>query len=141
MDTVTEKEKKILFVSIRLMICVGHADGYIGEKEVNWIYQQVEGTHFSLRERQILMNDIDVPKTPASIIAELIPMTLQEKLILLRQLYHFALVDRKIRPTEEAAIKEIAALLEISEEKQAIVAAWIAEGIEWKKRWEDIVAE
>lgn len=141
MHTVTEKEKRSLFASIRLMICVGHADGYMGEKEVNHIYQLVEGKHFTLRERQILMNDLENPKTPESIVSEMILMNQTEKLTLLRQLYQFALVDRKIKPVEEQEIKRIACLLGISEEKQREVEAWIYEGIAWRNRWEEIIGE
>ncbi|WP_134686459.1 tellurite resistance TerB family protein [Brevibacillus migulae] len=139
--TITEKEKRSLFASIRLMICVGHADGYMGEKEVNHIYQLVEGKHFTLRERQILMNDIDHPKSPESIVSEMILMNQTEKLTLLRQLYHFALVDRKMKPVEEQEIKKIACLLGISPEKQREVEEWIHHGIAWRSRWEEIIGE
>jgi len=137
----SEKEKQILFASIRLMICVGHADGYMGEKETRRIYQFVESQHFTLRERQILMHDLDVPKAPESIVADMILLTLPEKLTLLRQLYHIALVDRKLSPSEEKEIRRIACLLGISQEKQRQVEEWIYEGIQWRKRWEQIVAE
>jgi uncharacterized tellurite resistance protein B-like protein len=136
----TEKEKRLLFASIRLMICVGHADGYMGEKEINRIYQLVEGKHFTLQERRILMSDLDDPKSPESIVRGMI-MTPAEKLTILRQLYQIALVDRKLSPAEEREIRRIACLLGIPEEKQRQVEEWIYEGISWRNRWEEIVGE
>jgi uncharacterized tellurite resistance protein B-like protein len=140
LQTSTEKEKRLLFASLRLMICVGHADGYMGEKEVNRIYQMVEGKHFTLQERRILMNDLDDPKSPESIVSGMI-MTEAEKLTLLRQLYQMALIDRKLSPAEEREIRRIACLLGITEEKQRQVELWIKDGIAWRKRWEEIVGE
>ncbi|NGQ95398.1 TerB family tellurite resistance protein [Brevibacillus sp. SYP-B805] len=136
----TEKEKRLLFASIRLMICVGHADGYMGEKEVNRIYQLVEGKHFTLQERRILMSDLDDPKSPESIVRGM-SMTPTEKLTILRQLYQIALIDRKLSPAEEREIRRIACLLDIPEEKQRQVEEWIYEGISWRNRWEEIVGE
>jgi uncharacterized tellurite resistance protein B-like protein len=136
----TEKEKRLFFASIRLMICVGHADGYMGEKEVNRIYQLVEGKHFTLQERRILMSDLDDPKSPESIVRGM-SMTPAEKLTILRQLYQIALIDRKLSPAEEREIRRIACLLDIPEEKQRQVEEWIYEGISWRNRWEEIVGE
>ncbi|GAA4703392.1 DUF533 domain-containing protein [Brevibacillus fulvus] len=136
-----EKEQQLLFLSIRLMICVGHADGYVGEKEISRIYQVVGNEPFSLRDRQILMNDIDEPKSPESILAEAITLTLTEKLTLLRKLYNMAIIDRKLNKAEEQEIRKISQLLGISEEKQRQVEEWVYEGLKWKARWEEILAD
>ncbi len=141
MHTKTDKDKHILFASIRLMICVGHADGYVGEKEVNRIFGLVNSEHFTLRERQILMDDLDYPKSPELIVADMADLTLGEKLTLLRQLYKIALVDRKLSPAEEKEIRRIACLLGISADKQRQVEEWIYEGIQWRERWKHIVEE
>lgn len=141
MHTKTDKDKHILFASIRLMICVGHADGYVGEKEVNRIFGLVNSEHFTLRERQILMDDLDYPKSPELIVADMADLTLGEKLALLRQLYKIALVDRKLSPAEEKEIRRIACLLGISADKQRQVEEWIYEGIQWRERWKHIVEE
>ncbi|MFY0545274.1 DUF533 domain-containing protein [Brevibacillus sp. H7] len=139
--TKTDKDKHMLFTSIRLMICVGHADGYMGEKETSRIYGLVNSEHFTLRERQILMDDLDYPKSPELIVADMADMALSEKLTLLRQLYKIALVDRKLSPAEENQIRRIACLLGISDEKQRQVEEWIYEGIQWRERWKQIVEE
>ncbi|WP_400164815.1 DUF533 domain-containing protein [Brevibacillus sp. TJ4] len=136
-----EKEKQILFASIRLMICVGHADGYIGNKEVSRIHDMVNGEHFTLKERQILMDDLDYPKRPEVIIEDLVDLNLEEKLIMMRKLYYMALIDRKLSALESNEIRRIASLLGISPEKQHQVEEWIKEGIRWKESWNDIVAE
>ncbi len=141
MFTKTEKDKHILFASIRLMICVGHADGYIGNKEVNRIHEMVNSEHFTLKERQILMDDMDYPKQPEVIVEDMIDMTQTEKLIMMRKLYHMALIDRKLSPKESQEIARIACLMGISEEKQAQVEEWIIDGIRWRERWNDIVAD
>ncbi|QRG66036.1 DUF533 domain-containing protein [Brevibacillus choshinensis] len=141
MFTKTEKDKHILFASIRLMICVGHADGYIGNKEVNRIHEMVNSEHFTLKERQILMDDMDYPKRPEVIVEDMIDMTQTEKLIMMRKLYHMALIDRKLSPKESQEIARIACLMGISEEKQAQVEEWIIDGIRWRERWNDIVAD
>jgi uncharacterized tellurite resistance protein B-like protein len=139
--TKTDKEKQISFASIRLMICVGHADGYIGSKEVGRIYDLVNSDHFTLRERQILMDDLDDPKRPELLVADMGDLSLGEKLTLLRQLYQIALIDRKLSPAEEREIRRIACLLGISDEKQREVEEWIYEGIQWRERWKHIVGE
>lgn len=140
-NTKTEKDKQILFTSIRLMICVGHADGYIGNKEVNRIHELVNSEHFTLKERQILMDDMDDPKRPEVIVEDLMDLSLPEKLMIMRKLYHMALIDRKLSPKEAKAIGKIASLIGISEEKQAQVEEWITDGIKWRERWNKIVAE
>jgi uncharacterized membrane protein YebE (DUF533 family) len=91
--TKTEKDKQILFASIRLMICVGHADGYIGNKEMNRITEIVNSEHFTLKERQILMDDMDYPKRPEVIVEDLVDLTQAEKLVMMRKLYHMALME------------------------------------------------
>lgn len=141
LHTRTDKDKQILFASIRLMICVGHADGYVGEKEISRIFGLVNSEYFTLRERQILMDDLDHPKRPEMIVADLIDLTLGEKLTILRKLYQIALVDRKLSASEENEIRRIACLLGISDEKQRQVEEWIYEGIQWKQRWKQIVPE
>lgn len=141
MFTKTEKDKHILFASIRLMICVGHADGYIGNKEVNRIHEMVNSEHFTLKERQILMDDMDYPKRPEVIVEDMIDLTQTEKLIMMRKLYHMALIDRKLSPKESEEIARIACLMGISEEKQAQVEEWITDGIRWRERWNEIVAD
>ncbi|TKI54501.1 TerB family tellurite resistance protein [Brevibacillus antibioticus] len=139
--TKTEKDKHILFASIRLMICVGHADGYIGNKEIDRIHEIVNSEHFTLKERQILMDDMDYPKRPEVIVEDLVAMTQAEKLVMMRKLYHMALIDRKLSPSETKVIARIACLIGISEEKQRQVEEWIREGIVWRERWKDIVEE
>ena len=141
MFTKAEKEKHILFASIRLMICVGHADGYIGNKEINRIHEMVNTEHFTLKERQVLMDDMDYPKRPEVIIQDLIDLTLEEKLMIMRMLYRMALIDRKLSRMEIEEIRRIAGLLGISPDKQQQVEEWIKEGIEWRERWNEIVAE
>jgi uncharacterized tellurite resistance protein B-like protein len=141
LHTKTDKDKHILFTSIRLMICVGHADGYMGEKEVNRIFGLVNSEHFTLRERQILMDDLDNPKSPELIVADMTDLTLGEKLTMLRKLYQIALVDRKLSVAEGNEIRRIACLLGISNEKQRQVEEWIYEGIQWRERWKQIVPE
>ncbi|EJL31639.1 DUF533 domain-containing protein [Brevibacillus sp. BC25] len=139
--TKIEKDKHILFASIRLMICVGHADGYIGNKEMDRIHEIVNSEHFTLKERQILMDDMDYPKRPEVIVEDLVAMTQAEKLVMMRKLYHMALIDRKLSPSETKEIARIACLIGISEEKQRQVEEWIREGIAWRERWKDIVGE
>lgn len=141
MYTKMEKDKQILFASIRLMICVGHADGYIGNKEVNRIHEMVNSEHFTLKERQILMDDMDYPKRPEDIVRDLVDLSQTEKLVMMRKLYHMALIDRKLSPKESKEIARIACLIGISEEKQAQVEEWIIDGIKWRERWNEIVAE
>ncbi|MEJ8546765.1 TerB family tellurite resistance protein [Brevibacillus borstelensis] len=141
MYTKTEKDKHILFASIRLIICVGHADGYIGNKEVSRIHELVNSEHFTLRERQILMDDMDYPKRPETIVKDMVDLSLSEKLGLLRQLYKIALVDHKLSLAETLEIRRISCLLGIPEEKQRQVEEWIVEGIQWRDRWKDIVGE
>lgn len=141
MYTKMEKDKQILFASIRLMICVGHADGYIGNKEVNRIHEMVNSEHFTLKERQILMDDMDYPKRPEDIVRDLVDLSQTEKLVMMRKLYHMALIDRKLSPKESKEIARIACLIGISEEKQAQVEEWITDGIKWRERWNEIVAE
>jgi uncharacterized tellurite resistance protein B-like protein len=141
LQTKQEKDKQLLFASIRLMICVGHADGYMGQKEISRIYQIVEQEPFTLRERQVLTDDIHVPKRPETIIADMIKLTLAEKLTLLRQLYHIALIDRRLSPAEEKEIRRIACLLGITDDKQREVEEWVYEGIQWRERWQQIVGE
>ncbi|CAM5785624.1 MULTISPECIES: TerB family tellurite resistance protein [Brevibacillus] len=141
MYTKTEKDKHILFASIRLIICVGHADGYIGNKEVSRIHELVNSEHFTLRERQILMDDMDYPKQPETIVKDMVDLSLPEKLGLLRQLYKIALVDQKLSLAETLEIRRISCLLGISEEKQKQVEEWIVEGIQWRDRWKEIVGE
>ncbi|USG67304.1 TerB family tellurite resistance protein [Brevibacillus ruminantium] len=139
--TKTEKDKRILFASIRLMICVGHADGYIGMKEVDRIHELVNSEHFTLRERQILMDDMDYPKQPESIVADMVDLTHTEKLMLLRQLYKIALIDHKLSLAETREIRRISCLLGISQDKQVQVEEWIKEGIEWRDRWKSIIEQ
>ncbi|GED59106.1 DUF533 domain-containing protein [Brevibacillus formosus] len=139
--TKIEKDKHILFASIRLMICVGHADGYIGNKEMDRIHEIVNSEHFTLKERQILMDDMDYPKRPEVIVEDLVAMTQAEKLVMMRKLYHMALIDRKLSASETKEIARIACLIGISEEKQRQVEEWIREGIVWRERWKDIVEE
>jgi len=139
--TKTEKDKHILFASIRLMICVGHADGYIGNKEVDQIHDIVNAEHFTLKERQILMDDMDYPKRPEVIVEDLVDLTQTEKLVMMRKLYHMALIDRKLSPSETKEIARIASLIGISEEKQKQVEEWIREGIAWRERWKEIVGD
>jgi uncharacterized tellurite resistance protein B-like protein len=141
LHTKTEKDKQILFASIRLMICVGHADGYIGNKEVTRIQEMVNSEHFTLKERQILMDDMDYPKRPETIVADMVDLTRTEKLMLLRQLYRIALIDHKLSPAETNEIRRIARLLGIPEEKVVQVEEWIEEGIRWRDRWKKIVDE
>jgi len=136
-----EKEKNILFASIRLMICVGHADGYIGNKELSRIQELVNAEHFTLKERQILMDDMDYPKQPEVIVQDLIDLTLEEKLMIMRMLYRMALIDRKLSDLENEEIHRIAGLLGISPEKRRQVEEWIKEGLEWRERWNEIIAE
>ncbi|UFJ41675.1 TerB family tellurite resistance protein [Brevibacillus humidisoli] len=136
-----ENEKQILFNSIRLMICVGHADGYMGEKEIGRVYRMVESERFTLRERQVLMDDIDNPKRPDQLVQDMADLTRTEKLRLLRQLYHVAVADRKITPAEQQEIRRIAGLLGIEQDKLQQVEDWILEGIDWKERWQKIVGE
>ncbi|MGC5326660.1 DUF533 domain-containing protein [Brevibacillus sp. SYSU BS000544] len=136
-----EKDKHIFFTSIRLMICVGHADGYISQKEISRIYQMVEKEHFTLRERQILTSDIDEPKQPESIVEDLGFLSKLEKLTLLRQLYHMAIADRNLTESERDQIQHIANLLKIEPEKLQQVEEWIMEGVSWRERWKQIVAE
>nr|WP_194246881.1 TerB family tellurite resistance protein [Brevibacillus borstelensis] len=130
-----------MFASIRLIICVGHADGYIGNKEVSRIHELVNSEHFTLRERQILMDDMDYPKQPETIVKDMVDLSLPEKLGLLRQLYKIALVDQKLSLAETLEIRRISCLLGISEEKQKQVEEWIVEGIQWRDRWKEIVGE
>ncbi|WP_082910179.1 DUF533 domain-containing protein [Brevibacillus brevis] len=141
MYTKIKKDKHILFASIRLMICVGHADGYIGNKEIDRIHEIVNSEHFTLKERQILMDDLDYPKRPEAIVEDLVAMTQAEKLVMMRKLYHMALIDRKLSASETKEIARIACLIGISEEKQRQVEEWIREGIAWRERWKDIVEE
>lgn len=141
MLTKTEKDKHILFASIRLMICVGHADGYIGMKEVDRIHELVNSEHFTLRERQILMDDMDYPKQPETIIADMVDLSHAEKLTLLRQLFKIALIDQKLSSAETKEIRRISGLLGISEEKLHQVEEWILEGIAWRDRWKLIIDE
>lgn len=140
-NTKTDRDKQILLASIRLMICVGHADGYIGNKELSRIHELVNSEHFTLKERQILMDDMDYPKRPESIMEDLIDLNQSEKLMLMRKLYHMALIDRKLSPMETKEIGRIACLMGISHEKQEQVEAWIREGIAWRDRWKQIVEE
>ncbi len=135
------KDKNILFTSIRLMICVGHADGYMGEKERSSIYQMVNSEHFNLRERQILMDDMDDPKSAEVLLADVQELEPSAKLTILRQMYHIALVDGKLSGAEQLEIRRIASLLGIREEKQTQVEAWIYEGMAWRERWQEIVGE
>lgn len=137
----SDKDKQIFFTSIRLMICVGHADGYISQKEISRIYQMVEKEHFTLRERQILTSDIDEPKQPESIVEDLGLLSRLEKLTLLRQLYHMAIADRNLSGSERDQIRRISDLLEIDPGKQQQVEEWIMEGVSWRDRWKQIVAE
>ncbi|QQE76527.1 TerB family tellurite resistance protein [Brevibacillus composti] len=139
--TKTEKDKHILFASIRLMICVGHADGYIGMKEVDRIHELVNSEHFTLRERQILMDDMDYPKQPETIIADMVDLSHAEKLTLLRQLFKIALIDQKLSSAETKEIRRISGLLGISEDKLHQVEEWILEGIAWRDRWKLIIDE
>jgi uncharacterized tellurite resistance protein B-like protein len=135
------KDKQLLFASIRLMICVGHADGYMGTKEMTSISQMVNNERFTLRERQVLMDDLDNPKSPEEIVEEMLPLDLAPKLTLIRQLYHIALVDHKLSSAEQCEIRRIAGLLGIDDAKQQQVESWIAEGIAWRERWQQIVGE
>jgi uncharacterized tellurite resistance protein B-like protein len=139
--TKTDKDKQMLFTSIRLMICVGHADGYMGAKEMNRIHELVNAEHFTLRERQILMDDLDDPKRPEVIVADMVDLSHSEKLTLLRQLYQIALIDRKLSVPEAQQIRRIACLLGIPDVKQREVEEWIYEGIQWRERWKLIVGE
>jgi uncharacterized tellurite resistance protein B-like protein len=141
MQTAADKDKHILFKSIRLMICVGHADGYMGKKEMSRIHQMVNCEHFTLRERQILIDDIDSPKSPETIVADMVQLTQGEKLTVLRQLYHIALADRKLTEAEQKEIRRIAKLLGIAEAKLREVEEWVYEGINWRERWQQIVKE
>ncbi|WP_126425697.1 DUF533 domain-containing protein [Brevibacillus marinus] len=141
MPAIAETDKHILFQSIRLMICVGHADGYMGEKEIGRIYRIVESEHFTLRERQVIMDDIDNPKRPEQLVADMADLTRTEKLRLLRYLYHIAVADRKLTTAEKQEIRRIARLLGIEQEKLQQVEDWIIEGIHWKERWQKIVGE
>ncbi|MGE5704894.1 MAG: TerB family tellurite resistance protein [Clostridia bacterium] len=133
------KDKQLLFASIRLMICVGHANGYLGLKEMTSITQTMNNEHFTLRERQVLMDDLDNPKSPEEIVDEMLPLDLISKLTVIRQLYHFALVDRKLSAAEQREIRRISGLLGIDSGKQKQVEEWIAEGIAWRERWQQIV--
>lgn len=141
MYTKIEKDKQILFASIRLMICVCHADGYIGNKEISRIHELVNSEHFTLKERQILMDDMDYPKRPEVIVEDLVDLSQAEKLVMMRKLYHMALIDRRLSPKETMEISRIACLMGISPEKQRQVEEWIKEGIRWRERWEEIVGE
>lgn len=141
LHTTVEEEKQILFHSIRLMICVGHADGYMSGKELSRIYRMVESQHFTLRERQIIMDDLDHPKHPDVMAREMAHLPRSEKLKLLRHLYQVAIADRKLSEKETAMIRNIAALLQIETEIQEQVEAWVLEGIERQERWRRIVGE
>lgn len=141
MPALADMDKTILFNSIRLMICVGHADGYMSEKEIGYIYRIVESEYFNLRERQIIMDDIDNPKQPEQLVAELGNLSQVEKLRLLRYLYHIAVADQKITSSEKLEIRRIAKLLGIEPEKLQQVEDWVIEGIHWKERWKKIVGE
>ncbi|RNB87789.1 TerB family tellurite resistance protein [Brevibacillus fluminis] len=123
------------------MICVGHADGYMGMKEMTSISQMVNNEHFNLRERQVLMDDLDHPKSPEEIVEEMLPLDLTSKLTVIRQLYHIALIDRKLSVAEQCEIRRIAVLLGIPADKQEQVESWIADGIVWRERWQQIVGE
>lgn len=101
----------------------------------------VNNEHFTLRERQVLMDDLDHPKSPEKIVAEMQPLDLPSKLALIRQLYQIALVDRKLSPSEQSVIRRISRLLGIEESKQQEVEDWIDEGIAWRERWQQIVGE
>ncbi|WP_019123446.1 TerB family tellurite resistance protein [Brevibacillus massiliensis] len=136
----TEQEKLLLLTSIRLMICVGHADGYMGEQEIARIYEMVN-SRFTLRERQILIDDFDEPKTPEQILSNMQAMTNTEKLTLLRQLYRIALADNRLSSAEQKTIHRIAALLGIGSDKLQQVEDWMLEGLYWKERWKQIVGE
>ncbi len=141
MPMTTDQDRQLMFASIRLMICVGHADGYMGEKELARIYQLVDSEHFSLRERQILMDDVDEPKQPETIIADMADLSRVQKLSLLRKLYQIALIDRKLTAAEQREIRRIGRLLGIEEEKLQQVEDWILEGILWRERWKQIVGD
>jgi len=139
--TKTEKDKHISFASIRLMICVGHADGYIGNKEMSRIQELVNTEHFTLKERQILMDDMDYPKRPEIILEDMVDLTPVEKLTMMRKLYHMALLDQKLSISESDAIRRIASMLGIPVEKQHQVEEWVKEGIRWRESWKEIVEE
>jgi len=139
--TKTEKDKHISFASIRLMICVGHADGYIGNKEMSRIQELVNTEHFTLKERQILMDDMDYPKRPEVILEDMVDLTPVEKLTMMRKLYHMALLDQKLSMPESDAIRRIACMLGIPAEKQRQVEEWVKEGIRWRESWKEIVEE
>lgn len=141
MYTKTEKDKHISFASIRLMICVGHADGYIGNKEMSRIQELVNTEHFTLKERQILMDDMDYPKRPEIILEDMVDLTPVEKLTMMRKLYHMALLDQKLSISESDAIRRIASMLGIPVEKQHQVEEWVKEGIRWRESWKEIVEE
>jgi len=138
METSTDKDRHILFSSIRLMICVGHADGYMAQDELKRIHQMVNSEYFTLRDRQILMDDLDNPKAPESIVAHMVQLSHREKLEILRQLYQIALADRKLMPSEQESIRLIAGLLGVAEEKLRQVEEWVDEGIHWRNRWKEI---
>ncbi|RNB68290.1 TerB family tellurite resistance protein [Brevibacillus invocatus] len=139
--TKTEKEKHISFASIRLMICVGHADGYIGNREMSRIHELVNSEHFTLKERQILMDDMDYPKRPEVILEDMVDLTPTEKLVMMRKLYHMALIDQRLSMQESEAIRRIASMMGIPQEKQRQVEEWVRVGIKWRESWKDIVEE
>jgi uncharacterized tellurite resistance protein B-like protein len=85
------------------------------------------------------MDDMDYPKRPETIVADLMDLTRAEKLMLLRKLYRIALIDHKLSQAETNEIRRIARLLGIPEGKIAQVEAWIEEGIRWRERWKKIV--
>jgi uncharacterized tellurite resistance protein B-like protein len=126
---------------IRLLICVAQADGYLDEEEKERIFHQVNLDIFTVRERQILHDDLEHPKNPEELAQEVCPyLTMPEKMMLIRKMFKLASLDKEITQEEIVVIYLIGETLGLTRDKIAEIQEWVVEGMAWLLRWENIVA-
>jgi uncharacterized membrane protein YebE (DUF533 family) len=126
---------------IRLLICVAQADGYLDEEEKERIFHQVNLDIFTVRERQMLHDDLEHPKNPEELAQEVCPyLTMPEKMMLIRKMFKLASLDKEMTQEEIVVIYLIGETLGLTRDKIAEIQEWVVEGIAWLLRWENIVA-
>jgi uncharacterized tellurite resistance protein B-like protein len=126
---------------IRLLICVAQADGYLDEEEKERIFHQVNLDIFTVRERQMLHDDLEHPKNPEELAQEVCPyLTMPEKMMLIRKMFKLASLDKEITQEEIVVIYLIGETLGLTRDKIAEIQEWVVEGMAWLLRWENIVA-
>jgi uncharacterized membrane protein YebE (DUF533 family) len=126
---------------IRLLICVAQADGYLDEEEKERIFHQVNLDIFTVRERQMLHDDLEHPKNPEELAQEVCPyLTMPEKMMLIRKMFKLASLDKEMTQEEIVVIYLIGETLGLTRDKIAEIQEWVVEGITWLLRWENIVA-